>query len=104
VNPIASGLQSLSRVGDGIAVISASDERQLSAEGARFGGGHGVFTYFLIEGLRGAADYSRDGRVSLGELIPYLSENVRRETQSAQSPTVAGKFDPAMSIARPPAP
>ncbi len=53
VNPIASGLQSLSKVGDGIAVISASDERQLSAEGARFGGGHGVFTYFPIEGLSG---------------------------------------------------
>jgi uncharacterized caspase-like protein len=104
VNPIASGLQSLSKVGDGIAVISASDEKQLSAEGARFGGGHGVFTYFLIEGLKGAADYNRDARVSLGELIPYLSENVRRETQSAQSPTVAGKFDPAITIARPPAP
>jgi uncharacterized caspase-like protein len=103
-NPIASGLQSLSKVGDGIAVISASDEKQLSAEGSRFGGGHGVFTYFLIEGLKGAADYNRDSRVSLGELIPYLSENVRRETQSAQSPTVAGKFDPAISIARPPAP
>jgi uncharacterized caspase-like protein len=103
-NPISSGLQSLSKVGDGIAVISASDERQLSAEGVQFGGGHGVFTYFLIKGLKGAADYNRDGKVSLGELIPYLSENVRRETQSAQSPTVAGKFDPAIAIARQPAP
>ncbi len=103
-NPISSGFQSLSKVGDGIAVISASDERQLSAEGARFGGGHGVFTYFLLEGLKGAADYNRDGQVSLGELIPYLSENVRRETLSAQSPTVAGKFDPAISVARQPAP
>jgi uncharacterized caspase-like protein len=103
-NPIATGLQNLSRAGDGIAVISASDEKQLSAEGAGFGGGHGVFTYFLIEGLRGAADYNRDARVSLGELIPYLSENVRRETQSAQSPTVAGKFDPAITIARPAGP
>lgn len=103
-NPISSGIQSLSKVGDGIAVISASDERQFSAEGEKFGGGHGVFTYFLLEGLKGQADYNRDGRVTLGELIPYLSEQVRRETLSNQSPTVAGKFDPAISIARPPAP
>ena len=103
-NPISSGIQSLSKVGDGIAVISASDERQFSAEGEKFGGGHGVFTYFLLEGLKGQADYNRDGRVTLGELIPYLSEQVRRETLSNQSPTVAGKFDPAISIARPQVP
>jgi uncharacterized caspase-like protein len=103
-NPISSGIQSLSRVGDGIAVISASDERQFSAEGEKFGGGHGVFTHFLLEGLKGQADYNRDSRVTLGELIPYLSEQVRRETLSNQSPTVAGKFDPAISIARPQVP
>jgi len=44
------------------------------------------------------ADYSKDGHVTLGELVPYLSEQVRRSTRNAQSPTVAGKFDPAMSI------
>lgn len=36
--------------------------------------------------------------VFLGELIPYLSEKVRRETLSAQSPEIAGRFDPAISI------
>ena len=99
VNPISSGLQNLSRIGDGICVISASDEKQLSQESEMWGGGHGVFTYFLLEGLNGGADYNRDGLVTLGELIPYLSEQVRRETKNAQSPTVAGKFDPALTIA-----
>jgi uncharacterized caspase-like protein len=98
VNPINSGLQNLSKIGDGVAVISAADDRQLSQESQSWGGGHGVFTYFLIKGITGDADYSKDGRVTLGELIPYLSEQVRRETKSAQSPTVAGKFDPALSI------
>jgi len=98
VNPIGSGLQNLSQAGDGIAVISASDDKQLSQEGQQWGKGHGVFTWYLLKGLEGEADYNRDGRVTLGELIPYLSEKVRRETRNAQSPTVAGKFDPALGI------
>lgn len=99
-NRISAGLQSLATVGAGIAVISASDDRQLSAESAQFGGGHGVFTHYLLEGLKGRADYNNDRRVTLGELIPFLSEHVRRETLNAQSPTVAGRFDPALSLGR----
>lgn len=98
VNPISTSIQNLSQIGDGIAVISASDDKQFSQEGEQWGGGHGVFTYYLLKGLGGDADYNRDGQVTLGELIPYLSERVRRETGNAQSPTVAGKFDPALSI------
>jgi uncharacterized caspase-like protein len=100
VSPISSGLQDLSAMGDGICVISASDSKQFSQEGKNWGGGHGVFTYYLLRGLRGESDYNRDDRVTLGELIPYLSEHVRRATGNAQSPTVAGRFDPALSIGR----
>ena len=100
VNAINSGLNDLSRIADGVCVITASDDKQFSQESRKWGGGHGVFTYYLLEGLQGEADYSRDGRVTLGELVPYLSEQVRRATRNAQSPTVAGKFDPAMAIGK----
>jgi len=100
VNPISTGFQNLSKIGDGVCIISASDDRQFSQESKDWGGGHGVFTYFLIEGLKGNADYNKDTNVTLGELIPYLSEQVRRATRNAQSPTVAGKFDPALSVGR----
>jgi len=100
VNPISSGLQNLSKIGDGVCVISASDDRQFSQEGRHWGGGHGVFTYFLLKSLKGKADYNMDRNVTLGELIPYLSEKVRRATKNAQSPTVAGRFDPALSIGK----
>ena len=100
VNRINSGLQNLSKVGDGVAVISASGDGEFSREGEEWGGGHGVFTHFLLEGLKGDADYNSDKDVTLGELIPYISEKVRRATRSAQSPTVSGRFDPAMSIGR----
>lgn len=98
VNPISSGIQSLSQTGDGICVISASGEDQFSQESQAWGGGHGVFTYFLIQGLQGNADYNQDRSVSLGELTSYLSEQVRRETKNAQSPTVAGRYDPSLTI------
>jgi len=99
-NPISSALQNLSGIGDGIAVITASDDKQFSQESEKWGGGHGVFSYFLLEGLKGEADYNNDNRVTLGEIIPYISEQVRRATRNAQSPTVAGKFDPALTIER----
>jgi len=99
-NPVAAGLQGLTQVGDGIAVISAADDNQFSYEGQQYGGGHGVFTYYLLEGLGGEADYNKDGSVTLGELIPFLSEQVRRATRNAQSPTIAGKFDPAITLGR----
>jgi len=99
-NSITAGLQSLSGISDGVCVISASDDRQFSQESAQWGGGRGVFTHHLLQGLKGAADYNRDKAVTLGELIPYLSEQVRRATRNAQSPTVSGKFDPALAIGR----
>jgi hypothetical protein len=97
---ISSSLQSLSTISDGVCIISASDDNQFSQEGLQWGQGHGVFTYYLLEGLKGKADYNKDGLVTLGELIPFLSEQVRRETRNAQTPTVAGRFDPALSIGK----
>lgn len=98
VNRISSGMQNLSQVGDGICVISASSENQFSREGQHWGGGHGVFTFFLLKGLMGDADYNNNNSVNLGELTSYLSEQVRRETKNTQSPIVSGRYDPALTI------
>ncbi len=99
VIPVANAFGDLARVSPGVIVLSASDATQLSREGSEWGGGHGVFTYFLLRGLAGAADQNRDAAVTVGELVPYLSEQVRRATRSAQSPKVSGDYDPAMTIA-----
>jgi len=99
-NKVGQAFQDLSQVGDGVCVITSAGPKQLSRESEKWGGGHGVFTYFLLKALKGEADYNKDKRVTLGELIPYLSEQVRRETNSAQSPEVAGKFDPALTLGR----
>ncbi|MDP8240339.1 MAG: caspase family protein [Candidatus Hatepunaea meridiana] len=35
---------------------------------------HGLFTYFFLKGMQGAADADRNGKVSAGELHSYLSD------------------------------
>lgn len=62
------------------------------------GGGHGVYTYHLIEGLKGKADFDNDGIVRLGELAQYVSDQVRRDTKSQQSPIPCGSYDVNMPL------
>jgi len=68
------------------AVITASDISQLSQESEQWGGGHGVFTYYLLKGLRGEADANKDGTVTAGELFAYVRDNVQKATGGDQSP------------------
>lgn len=68
------------------AVITASDVSQLSAEGEKWGGGHGVFTYYVLKGLAGDADMNKDGTVTAGELFYYVREQVNKETGGDQTP------------------
>ena len=66
--------------------FTASGPRELSRESKDWGGGHGVFTYYLIEGLKGAADINKDHLVDLGEMMDFTRESVSRETRNAQNP------------------
>jgi len=104
VNPIENGLDRLASLEEGTCVISASSGSQTSQEGEQWGGGHGVFTYYLLKGLRGEADFSSSGRITLGKLTQYVSEQVRRETRSAQTPIVSGRYDPSWAIGQKNAP
>ena len=70
----------------GRAILTSSDVNEISEEGANWGGGHGVFTWALLEGLRGAADANRDRVVTAGELFDYVSSRVRKETNARQNP------------------
>ena len=69
--------------------ITASEVSQYSQEDQRWGGGHGVFTYDLLEGLNGHADADQDRIVTLGELFEFVRDRVQRETRNAQVPTVS---------------
>jgi len=94
LSPVNLAFKDFSRFGDeGVYVISASNGKQSLITGKNWGGGHSAFNYFLVDGLSLGADQNHDGYVTFGELIPFLIEKVRKETQNKQTPTVAGKFD-----------
>ncbi len=80
--------------------MTASRDRERSYESADWGGGHGIFTYYVVKGLEGAADESRDGIVTADELAEYVRRNVREATKATQNPTSEkGSFDPNMLLA-----
>ena len=80
--------------------LTASRDREQSFESDKFGGGHGVFTYYVVKGMEGEADTNGDGVVSADELAEYVHTNVRLATGAAQNPTSErGSFDPDMVLA-----
>lgn len=40
---------------------------------------HGIFSYYLMRGMEGSADTNKDGRITLGEMHWYLTDNVPRQ-------------------------
>ena len=89
----------LSQTGAGRVIFTSSQAGETSQESAKWGGGHGVFTWAMLEGMKGAADTDGDGIVTLGETIRYTDQRVRRETRSAQHPSVAGEqYDPNLPM------
>src|SRR5262245_44314992 len=92
-------LEEIGKSGKGVFRLLASRQDQRSYEGKNWGGGHGVFTWFLLQGLAGKADSDKDGFVRVGELLNYLSEIVPKETQSLQHPRAVGEIDFKMPLA-----
>ena len=87
-----------------IFVLSASRDREQSFESADWGGGHGIFTYYVERGLSGAADEDGNGVVTADELAEYVHTNVRKDSGGRQNPTSeAGSYDPKMQLAYVPA-
>lgn len=80
--------------------LTASRDREQSFESPNWGGGHGIFTYYVVRGLAGAADANGDGVVTADELAEYVHTNVRAATEGRQNPTSErGSFDPGMVLA-----
>jgi tetratricopeptide (TPR) repeat protein/uncharacterized caspase-like protein len=91
-------LDEVGKSGAGVFRLLASRANERSFEDARWGGGHGAFTHFLLEGLKGKGDRDNDGFVRVGELLDYLSAVVPEETRALQHPRFAGSVDPRLPL------
>lgn len=78
--------------------LMAARPTELSLEGPEFGGGHGAFTYSVLKGLEGAADRDRDGFVSAGELIDFVTADVPRLTRNQQHPRDFGNMEDSTKL------
>ncbi len=72
-------------------VFSASQLNQISS-GIKEAN-HGIFSYYLMKGLEGKADINKDKKITNGELLAYMDENVSQKASEMgrkQNPTLSG--------------
>ncbi len=77
----------LPNLGEALITSSAANESALESEEIR----GSFFTHYFVSGLRGAADTSGDGQVSLGEAYKYAFV----QTESATAATLGGTQHPS---------
>lgn len=81
--------------GTALLLSSKGDEVSLEDQGLR----QGIYSHFLIRGLKGAADKNQNNIVTIQELFDYVSRKVVKYTASAQTPTITGNYDRNMPVA-----
>ncbi len=67
--------------GKGRAILTAADTNEVALELSNLG--HGLFTYYILEGLKGGADAQGKGYVTLNDLYSFVHERVARESRRA---------------------
>lgn len=84
--------------GKGRVVLTASRAGEVSEERDELG--HGVFTYYLLEGLNGKADVDGDSLVTVDEAYSYLSTHVPQATGQNQHPVKKGEVEGQIILGR----
>src|SRR3989338_4101244 len=85
----------------GRAIITASRPSEVSIELPDLG--HGIFTYYVLQALKGAADLNRDGIVSLQELYEYVERQVSQKARAVggnQHPVMKGELEGVLPLVR----
>lgn len=82
----------------GRAVLASSDVNETSRESEFWGGGHGVFTWALLEGLRGKADLNSDKSITTDELFEYIRKKVSSDTKGNQNPRLLSNVGAGLVI------
>ena len=74
--------------------MAACLENELSEEASYWGGGRGVFSYYLTKGMQGEADVDGDRRVTLEEIRDYIRTAFREDRylkeKNRQTPYIDG--------------
>lgn len=82
-------------------VILSCQANQLSLESQEWGGGRGLFSYNLETGLRGAADFDKNGLINLFELERYVKDQTFIISEGKQIPVIDGDVTKILTIVKP---
>ncbi|MEZ4235053.1 MAG: caspase family protein [Myxococcota bacterium] len=80
---------------EGFAYLTSSSADEVAQEAERIGGSY--FTHYLTAGLRGAADVSGDGRVTLNEAYSYANAETLQRTQQTQHGPQHARYETQLS-------
>ncbi|QGJ71314.1 Hypothetical protein PBC10988_30180 [Planctomycetales bacterium 10988] len=94
--------ESLQHPPRGLVVLTSCDVGEFAIEDASLD--HGIFTHFLLEGLKGEADYNRDGLVKIFELFDFVNQQtkdyVAKKFTDTQRPTLKGELNGNFVVAK----
>jgi uncharacterized caspase-like protein len=85
----------------GRVIVTAARAAEVSVEVRALG--HGLFTYYMVRGLKGAADANADKVVTLQELYQYVEQEVTRHSRAIganQHPTMKGELEGLLPLVR----
>jgi hypothetical protein len=80
--------------GTALLLSSKGEEYSLEDRGLR----SGIFSHFLIRGLKGEANTNSDNLITVRELFNFVHQRVRQYTGNVQTPTLTGTFDDNMPV------
>lgn len=91
--------QDLSRQYENELKLLSCQPHELSHEGTQWGGGSGVFTYYLLEGLTGYADADDDEVITLMEIEQYVKNRVAMDMRPVmQVPIARGELTKTIAV------
>jgi hypothetical protein len=97
--PVSLSIENPVLAGEGVVVLAASKGDEISSDYERVK--HGLFTYFLLKGLKGDADTGNDGIVDISELYLYVSDRVSetavKELDREQHPVLLPGYEQVKS-------
>ena len=84
--------------GRGRVIISSCSANEVSKEDDKLQ--HGIFSYYMLEGLKGKADQDKDGIITISELFSYISRKVPEASAQDQHPVKKGETEGELVIGR----
>jgi len=96
------------RVGHETGRVVLAGARAFARDSSGTNDAHGLFTSYLLKGLKGDADFLHDGRINIANLVQYTQRSVARESAKLKFDQVpyfhidANKFFDVRAVPTPP--